>query len=75
MDEPQGNIGANGGSEVKEIMTPAHPQWKAFMTLLLLRSFNCSHNRRRRTAHVFPGNNFPRYKVAAGVYVDNPEHF
>jgi hypothetical protein len=34
MNKPQDNTGANESSEVKEIMTPAHPQWNAFMTLL-----------------------------------------
>lgn len=34
MNKSQENIEAKGGSEVREIMTPAHPKWKAFMTKL-----------------------------------------
>ena len=43
--------------------------------ILLLRSFNCSHIKRQRTALVFHKNISPRYEIAFGVYVGSSGHF
>jgi hypothetical protein len=42
---------------------------------LLLRSINCSHFMRRRTADVFLENISPRSEIAFGVYVGSYEDF